>query len=242
MREVEDTHWWFDGMERISARLLDAAGPGTAPSPLQILDAGCGTGRSLVFLAGRGTATGIDYSPLALTCCRERGLSRLLCGSVNALPLADGAFDLVTSFDVLSHSAVDETRALREFARVLRPGGRLLVRVAAYDWLWGRHDAEWAIGRRYHRRELCEKLADAGFRVQKASYANFWLFPLVLLKRLAEHWWPPPGETSDLQLGARRSLASRCLAGLLASEARWVTGPGLPWGLSLFALAEKGGK
>jgi SAM-dependent methyltransferase len=242
MREVEDTHWWFDGMERISGCLLDAAGfPAAAQdiSPPRILDAGCGTGRSLAFLARRGTVTGIDYSPIALSCCRERGLSRLLCGSVNALPFAGESFDLVACFDVLTHSAVDETRALREFARVLRPGGRLLLRVAAYDWLRGRHDAEWAIGRRYGRQALAGKLAAAGFRVRQASYANFWLLPAVLLKRLAEHWWPPRAGTSDLQLGARRSLAARFLAGLLASEAPWAAGPGLPWGLSLFALAER---
>ncbi len=246
MRAVEDTHWWFDGMERITARLLDEAGfpqaktaNPAAPALPRILDAGCGTGRSLGFLAGRGRATGLDYSPVALACCRERGLNGLLCGSVNALPFADETFDLVTSFDVLSHTAVDDASALREFARVLRPGGCLLLRVAAYDWLRSRHDEEWAIGRRYNRPDLCAQLGAAGFRVRRASYANFWLFPAVLLKRLAEHWRPPPANTSDLQLGARPTLAARFLGRLLASEARCVAGAGLPWGLSLFAVAEK---
>ena len=237
MRAVEDTHWWFDGMERITARVLDQWDLSSAHD---ILDAGCGTGRNLQFLASRGgTAIGIDYSEVALKCCRERGLTRLLCGSANALPFADESFELITSFDVLSHSAVDDAAALDEFARVLRPGGSLLLRVAAYDWLRGRHDEEWAIGRRYTKRELSAKLDAAGFRVRHASYANFWLLPAVLFKRLAEQWWPPRADTSDLLVGARQSFAGRCLQMLLASEARWVAGPGLPWGLSLFAVARK---
>lgn len=239
MRAVEDTHWWFEGMESITGRLLAKAGMRADGHPRRILDAGCGTGRNLVFLSRYGSAIGLDGSAVALECCRERGLERLVRGTVNALPFADAAFDLVTSFDVWTAAGVDDRAALRESARVLRSGGWLLVRVAAYDWLRSRHDEEWTIQHRYGRGELCAKVRAAGLEVRCSSYANMWLLPVALAKRLAERWFPPPEETSDLELGARRSLTTRLLRALLASEGRWVANGSLPCGLSLVVLARK---
>ena len=237
MRAVEDTHWWFDGMESITRRLLEPVPrPGAA-----ILDAGCGTGRNLRFLGGYGTVTGLDFSAVALDCCRERGLGRLVRGSVNVLPFAAETFDLVTSFDVLTSQGVDDRAALKEAARVLRPGGHFFVRVAAYDWLRSRHDLEWAITHRYVRDELRAKLVAAGLVVEKASYANTFLFPLALLKRWSEKWVPPGTNDSDLKIGARPTAATGLFRALLASERGWVAGRGLPFGLSLVALARKPG-
>ena len=235
MREVEDVHWWFDGMEHITRRLLEPIlGQGT-----DLLDAGCGTGRNLRVLGGYGTVTGLDFSPVALGCCRERGFKRLVCGSVNALPFPDAAFDLVTSFDVLTSRGVDDRAALLEAIRVLRPGGYFLVRVAAYDWLRSRHDLEWAIAHRYHRAELRAKLSATGFEVRRISHANTWLFPAALLKRWSERWFPSCAGESDLQLGARPSLSAKIFRAILASEARFVAGGRLPFGLSVVALARK---
>lgn len=241
MYELEDSHWWFRGMEAITVRLLRRL-PEAPAGGWEVLDAGCGTGRNLGFLARYGRVTGVDVSPLALECCARRGFRRLAGGSVNALPLPDAQFDLVTTFDVLMTEGVDDRAALAEFARVLRPGGVLLLRVPAYDWLRGRHDEEWAVARRYERSALRALLAAAGFRVEQASYANTWLLPVALGKRLLERWAPPKHEGDDLQIGAGQGLAGRFLARLLASEARWVArGGGLPCGLSLFALARKPG-
>ena len=240
MRAVEDSHWWFDAMEASTVALLRRVGPWTVR---EALDAGCGTGRNLVFLerfCGAGTTVmGVDHSAVALGHCRARGMTRLVRGSVNDLPLDAERFDLVTSFDVLTAGTVDDARALAEAARVLRPGGRLLVRVAAYDFLRSRHDREWDITRRYRRRELRAKLQAAGLRVRTASYANTWLFPVALAKRLAEAVSPPSKDTSDLQIGAGRGWVPAALRALMTTEQRWVAGGWLPFGLSLYALAEK---
>ena len=245
MRRVEDAHWWFDAMEAITARLLARGGP--PPWEVRaVLDAGCGTGRNLVFLGrlhGAGTAVvGMDHSPVALRHCRGRGLTRLVCASVNRLPFPAEAFDLVTSFDVLTAGTVDDAAALGEMARVLRPGGRLLVRVAAYDFLRGRHDREWNITRRYRRGVLRARLERAGLRVRVSSYANTWLFPVALAKRWSEFFRPPAGDASDLQIGAGRGLVPFVLRTLMTSERRWVAAGSLPFGLSLYALAEKPGR
>ena len=244
MFALEDSHWWFDGMEAISARLLDGW---TAPAAPRVLDAGCGTGRNLRFLGeryGPDPPVGLDHSDVALGCCATRGAAgRLVCGSVNDLPFADHSFDLVTSFDVLMTAGVDDRAALREFARVLRPGGALLLRVPAYDALRGRHDREWAVARRYGRAGLRAKLVAAGFPASglKLSHANAWLLPVAVAKRLLERLRPPRGD-SDLSLGAgRTSFVGRLLRAALASEAPLVARRpgGLPAGLSLVALARR---
>ncbi len=240
MRAVEDAHWWFDAMESISARILESYPP--ANQVCAVLDAGCGTGRNLGFLRRRyleASVTGLDFSAVALHHCRTRGLDRLARGSVDALPFADASFDLVTNFDVLTASSVDDASALHEFARVLRPGGQLLLRVAAYHFLRGRHDAEWNIGRRYRRADLRRKIVGAGLTARVASYANTLLFPIAVGKRWAENLFPPKAQTSDLQIGAGDSPTAKMLRALLASEGRWVAAGRLPFGLSVVILAEK---
>lgn len=244
MFETEDAHWWFDGMAAITARLLDL---GELPprDACRALDAGCGTGRNLRFL-GRYSAhvVGLDHSTHALALCRERGFSgRLILGSVNALPFGDASFDLITSFDVLMTAGVRDIAALAEFARVLRPGGLLFVRVPAFDWLRGRHDVAWRVVHRYRRSELAAKLARVGLRVRCASYANAWLFPLAVAKRLAERrsLTSDTAHDDDLRHAAGRGPLARFLTGVLASEAHLIARlpRGLPWGLSVVALACK---
>ena len=253
MFALEDAHWWFHGMEAIAARLLDdarAAGMLPSPDACLALDAGCGTGRNLRFLRRYSTrVTGLDYSAYALNLCATRARAsrdeshwRLARGSVNAMPFRDGSFDLVTCADVLSHSAVNDVRALAEIARVLRPGGVLFLRVAAYDALRGKHDIAWSIAHRFHRPELRDKLCAAGLEVHRLSYANTWLFPVALVKRILEGLLPgADGDHDDLHAGAGDSWLGKMLGRVLASEAPWIARfpGGLPCGLSLVTLGRK---
>ncbi len=234
MYEAEDSHWWYVGMRRIAASVLGAQlQPG---KPLVILDAGCGTGGNLLFLESYGTPVGLDVSATALGFCQRRGLDRLVHGSVMSLPFPDGVFDLVTSLDVLYHRAVlDDAQALREARRVLTPGGWLLVRVPAYDWLRGRHDVAVHTRHRYTAAELANKVCDAGLTVLRLSYANCLLFPIALAKRLAERIMPP-GAGSDV---GPPPAGNRQLAAILALEALWLRRWALPWGLSVICLARK---
>src|SRR5262245_35229373 len=139
MLAVEDRNWWYVGMQEITTTVLAELYP--RPGNLQILDAGCGTGAVMSYLSPFGTVTGCDMSPLALHFCQQRDLSDLGQASVTRLPFRDEQFDLVTSFDVLCHRTIGDYRyTLREFQRVLRPGGHLFLRLPAYDWLQAHHD------------------------------------------------------------------------------------------------------
>ena len=188
---AEDNHWWYTGMQAITKGLLHELYPDRAD--LQILDAGCGTGGAMVYLAQFGEVAGCDYAAQALAYCQKRDLSRLNRATVEQLPFAAGSFDLITSFDVLYHQAVTNyQRALDEFYRLLKPGGLVFLRLPAYDWLRGHHDEVIETARRFTTQELRSALYRSRFKVVKLSYANTLLFPLALGKRLAESIFPPP--------------------------------------------------
>ena len=100
----------------------------------------------------------------AALCAAARGVAATR-GNLLALPFPDGRFDAVTSFDVLYHRWVADDRvAVREIARVLRPGGLLLVRVPALKMLWGAHDEAVHSRHRYTRGEVRRLLEGEGWR------------------------------------------------------------------------------
>jgi SAM-dependent methyltransferase len=159
---------------------------------------------------------------------------------VLALPFADDSFDLVTSFDVLYHRAVpDEAPALAEARRVLRPGGRLLIRLPAYEWLRSRHDRHVHTRRRYTASEVRSLLESAGFFVERCSYVLSLLFPLPATARLLERLTPDRGDESAMEMPARPLNA--VLRAPMAVEAAWLSlGGSLPFGLSIMCLAHSG--
>jgi SAM-dependent methyltransferase len=182
--------------------------------------------------------TGVDLYPLALAFCRKRHAERIACASVLDLPLDSGSFDVVTCFDVLyERGVIYEGKALGEFSRILLPNGRLVLRLPAYDWLRGKHDEQVHTNRRYTKRLVRELLESSGFVVEHITYANTILFPLAMVKRLGEKLLPDREVSSDLTVNTGNY--NRILERLLSSEAVWAARIGLPYGLSVMAVARK---
>jgi ubiquinone/menaquinone biosynthesis C-methylase UbiE len=238
MAAVEDRHWWYGGMRAIAAALLDTAYRGR--SDLQILDAGCGTGGNVLFLQRYGRVVGIDLAAEALDLGGKRLPGILARASVLQIPFADASFDLVTSFDVIYHRAVpDEGQALSEMARVLRPGGRLLARLPAYEFLRSKHDRAVHTRRRYTAGAARSLLEAGGFAVERSSYVNSLLFPLPLAQRLIERALPAL-EHSESDLALPSAPLNEALRWPLAAEAAWLArGGAFPVGLSIVCLARK---
>lgn len=235
--DAERTHWWYRGMAHITRALLEAHQ--IADAKINLLDAGCGTGFAAIStLAEFANVTAFDSSPYALHYARLYRVPRLTCASLDALPFASSHFDWVTAFDSLGVASLrDDEHTLREFWRVLRPGGKLLLRVAALNALRGEHDQRVQNARRYNRRELVTKLIRCGFRVQHSAYANGFLLPLVWLQRKLENLRPAHTRTSNLSLPPH--WLNTLLQGILTAETSLVRRGWLPLGVSLFVIAIK---
>jgi SAM-dependent methyltransferase len=235
MADLEGVQWWYAGMRRIARALLTPLLEAGGARPRRLLDAGCGTGWNLQDLGVFGETHGIDLSPLAVITTRRRG-GRVIQGNLLGLPYANSSFDVVTSFDVLYHAWVeDDVQAVRELARVLKPGGLMLVKVPALKILWGAHDEAVHSRHRYTRGEVEDLLGRAGLRLVRSTYANSLLFPVLLLRRFLDRLFDRHG--SDVAL--LPPLLEKIFGGLLGIEARLVERFNLPLGASVFAVARK---
>lgn len=242
--ELERTFWWFVGMQDVTAAMLDPVCPQGVDR--KILDAGSGTGGMMSWLgrySGEGRIFGIDLTSTALAFCRKQGHRLLTQASVTAVPFADSTFDLVTSFDVLVQlpSNGSDDMAIDEMKRVLKPGGILFARVAAYEWLKSGHDASLATQYRYTLPEIADKLERAGFEVLRSTYANSFLLPLAIFTRLV---LKPIGlvKGSDVKpLPAALRWINSPMTGALRTEARWLRRgeTKLGFGLSAICVARK---
>jgi SAM-dependent methyltransferase len=232
---VEGTHWWFQARRRILRDVVDRHRP-TTDTPALIVDIGCGTGEMLDMLREFGPVTGLDASPIAVRHCRERfgdSVDVRLGRIPDDLP-ADAR--LVTAFDVVEHLEDDEV-ALSAIHQSLAPGGRFICTVPAFAFLWSGHDVAHHHYRRYTRRTLRHRLEAAGFRVERISYFNTFLFPVVAAARLGQRFRPGTEHGSDASIPSPR--ANRLLFRLFAAERRVLRVISLPVGISLLAVCRR---
>jgi len=238
MYQVEDHHWWYLGMAQITCRVLERFLPRDR-SELRILDAGCGTGAVMKYLCQYGEVTGFDFSAEALRFSHQRAHTRLAQASVLEIPFASSHFDLIVSFDVICETGVNDEQALLEFRRILKPGGLVMLRLPAYNWLRGKHDVATHISHRYTRDEITAKLNRSGLTPVRLSYANMFLFPVAVAKRLGERLFSPGQTGSDLTLDP--GPLNGALRSILSAEAPLISAVGLPFGLTVVALARRDG-
>ena len=233
--ELEDRHWWFRSRRRVVRALLQRAALG--PSP-RILDAGCGTGRNLVEYATLGEVEGVDFSAEAVEFCRLRGLGGVRQAALEQLPFESDRFDLIVATDVVEHLE-DDRLALAELGRVAAPGGRLVLTVPAYTWLWSQHDESLHHKRRYTAGRMRTQLVAAGWTPSFVTYFFTALLPGVAAVRAfrrADRNGGAETAESDCSLGSPGvgrllELPSRGEAGLIARGVR------LPAGVSLGVVA-----
>jgi SAM-dependent methyltransferase len=230
MLALDERHWWYRGRRRMLAALLHGFVPGR-----RVLDAGCGSGRTLDELARYGSAHGVELNPLGLAAARRRG-HRVEQAPVETIPFADGSFDLVTCLDVIEHTD-DDVIALRELRRVTRPGGHLVVSVPAHPRLWSRHDEVNGHRRRYTRRTLRTAAEAAGWEVERMTGFNVvYLVPAAVVRIGRRDRRVNGGSELELTPAGLDALLELPLRGEAALVRR---GADLPTGLSLMAVLRR---
>jgi SAM-dependent methyltransferase len=235
----ERDFWWYRGMREILFRMLD---PHLSGRPVRrALEGGCGTGYfSHLLQQDRGVpVVPLDLGWEGLRYGRQMGLRDAVQGDLASLPFPDAAFDLVLSLDVIVHfERGTEHLAARELARVLAPGGLLVIRVSALDILHSRH-SEFAFERqRFTRRRLMGLITGCGVRVLRCTYANSLLMPVALAR--FRIWEPLTGAPPASGVTPVAPWLDRLLSLPLAAEARWLgAGRNLPLGQSLILIGEK---
>ena len=241
LRQLESSSWWNAGMRDIADILLARAS--LNPSGL-VLDAGCGSGQSMQwFLRERPgwSAVGADVAREGLDSAHAAGYIVSLA-SVLELPFAGGSVDCILTLDVLQHLPLDggDSRALAEFARVLRPGGVLLARTNSQAFPRTADDPA-ASFRKYELRSLREKLRAAGFEVIQSGRVNAFPGLAEIPRELRARYGRVSGYHGLLsQPRTENSLMHAAKRAWLRVEGRALAGGwGLPWGRTIFALCSK---
>jgi SAM-dependent methyltransferase len=247
----EDRHWWFATRTRAILAYLDRyVGAG---KPLRVLDVGCGAANMAHHLSHYGSVVGVDNNERPLQVARERGMEVRL-GTADHLPFDDESFDLVAMLDTIEHVPAEDV-AWDEVRRVLRspdaaggrPGGRVLVTVPAFMFLWSRNDEINMHQRRYSAPELRRKMEEHGFKLLRISYNNFFIFPvaagLILLRRgRSEPKLASPHFDEDayqVEMEPASPAVNALLGTLGKAEVGLMKLGGLPLGTSIIAIAEK---
>jgi SAM-dependent methyltransferase len=236
---AEERHFWFRGFRWFVRPLIHRALNGQ--SHARILDCGCGTGANLALFERSGTSYGFDRSAVGLYIGRQLDRRRLVRASVAAAPFASEAFDLVTSFDVLySLEEPDEHAAVAEMFRLTRPGGHVLINVAAMEILRGDHSVLSHEVRRYNRRSLGRLVTNAGFTIERLTYTNTALFlPLAALRTLHRRRGLAREAEAQGEIAVPAAPVNAVMSAVLFLESLWLRRFDSPFGSSLLCLARK---
>ena len=232
---VEDDHWWFKAKHFLAVKA-------TPDDPELLVDVGCGTGGLLSRLAEHhpeATIVGVDPSDHALDGARRRLLGRNLVAackaSALAVPLPTGSADCLVSMDVIEHLD-DDVAALREYARVVKPGGRVVIAVPAYAWAWSDHDVSLGHKRRYTAKLLRERMSEAGLPPSRVTYFHSWLVPLAFLLRKTPLRKLLRGSAEEASFV--NPTANNLLQAITRTEGLLLGRVDIPFGLSVLGVAE----
>lgn len=148
----------------------------------RLLDAGCGEGNFLKFLvnrfAGKFDYTGIDVSKKAIHLAEKKlaGQATLIAGEIYAIS-PKKKFDVIVCGEVLEHIENDE-KFIKKLSMLTQKGGFAVLSVPLDKKLWSEYDTDAGHFRRYEKKELFDKLENAGFKVKNYTV---WGFPLMRL-------------------------------------------------------------
>jgi SAM-dependent methyltransferase len=231
--ELEEKYWWFISRRHMLCRMIDAM---NLPRNAAILDIGCSGGALIKDLNSMGyeNITGIDISSTAIALSKRRGIPNTFEMDGVSPEFAPSSFDLIIASDVLEH--IDHAEiAVCNWKNLLRPGGRVIVFVPAFDFLWSEHDTINHHYKRYTVRELSSLLKGEGLIVRHEGYWNVLLFlPVLLFRTLFKSKRSTSGQLVRLP-----SFVNWFLVQILKIENVVGNKISLPFGVSCFVVSQR---
>jgi SAM-dependent methyltransferase len=243
--QSEDRHFWFQARNQIIHTLMEKELE-TLSDGYTVLEVGCGTGNVLRMLeidCKEGVVIGMDLFHDGLLFAQKRVHCGLLQADLNQPPFRTG-LDIIGMFDVLEHISEDQV-VLNNIFQLIKPGGKLILTVPAFQRLFSYFDQASCHIRRYEYVELNEKLAKAGFTVEYMTFYMMITYPIIWLRRIGSRKMDQAIDEINMREQALAELkiipvVNEILLALLDLEARWVgKRRRLPVGTSLVAVACK---
>jgi 2-polyprenyl-3-methyl-5-hydroxy-6-metoxy-1,4-benzoquinol methylase len=231
MAELDQKHWWYVARRKVIAQLIRRrAMPG---AKAKVLEIGAGTGHNLKMLSEFGAVDALEVDETARALAEKRLGRKLFSSPLPELKgIRQGQYDLVAAFDVIEHIPDDEA-ALEAIAKLLKPGGRVVVTVPAHQWMWSAHDVVNHHQRRYSKAGLKRLFNGSPLKLETIGYFNSLLFPVAVAERLASKL----RGKDDADLALPPAPLNQTLERIFASEGALIGRVPLPPGLSLFAVA-----
>ncbi len=238
MYELEDSHWWFVGKRMVVQHIVDTL---HLRSNARIADIGCGTGGMYGLLRRYGSVIGIEPTVWGRVYAKKRGM-KVIAATAQHTRQPKASLDLVCFFDVLYHRGIpDDTIALAEAYRILKPKGWIVITDCAFPFLHSLHDVAVYGARRYTAQALQQKLEACGFTVTRTTYMYFFLFPLFVVRRMGMKLWSYmfPSLPNRSDVGSVMPWVNHIGIAICSAEAMLLQWMSFPWGSSVLVVARK---
>ena len=233
--EEEENHWWFRVRRNIIRLLIKEY---KIPKTAKIFDFGCGSGYNVGFLQKLGfDASGADISAEAIEFGRSRGIRNLEVVNNSEIRPPEGCFDLIMTLDVIEHIE-DDLGAIRAIEGALRPGGRLIIAVPAYQWLWGVQDEVAHHFRRYTAKSLLAVLNRIpNLKIVRKTYFNTFLFLPIVAVRLLSKTLKTKERESDFEINS--PIMNGLFYAIFNLETYFLKFMNFPFGVSILMVIQK---
>jgi hypothetical protein len=216
--EIEDHSFWFQHRNRCILSCMCAFPPAGA-----VFDVGGGNGYVSLGMQNCGFETVLLEPGLTgAQNARRRGLTNIICSTLEDAKFAAEALPAVGIFDVLEHIK-DAHGFLAQLRGALNPNGRLYITVPTYRFLWSVDDDFGGHVRRYTRSSLIEDVSAAGFEVEYSTYFFAALpLPIFLTRTLPSRLGIR--NTANSGGGAREHVSSETTGGVAQAIFGWEAG------------------
>lgn len=236
LSELEEFNFWFCARNALITWALKKYYPGVR----SFLEIGCGTGFVLSAISKafpQAGMSGSEISAAALEFAAGRiKHAQFMQMDARRTPFVD-EFDAIGIFDVLEHIQ-DDTVVLENIHKALNPGGVVLITVPQHPSLWSESDVHWSHVRRYTRREIEEKVRNAGFEIVRSTSFVSLLLPLMFASRYRGRGGKKYDPFTELKLNP---LVNKVLESVLGIENMAIrAGASFPAGGSRLVVARKG--